>query len=815
MEPKRLDIAQLFAEGYSFYVPFYQRAYVWGPKLWNRFIRDMEYISCHDEEYFMGSIILKNKNVEDKGKELSIVDGQQRVTTLAIFYKVLSLKCADVHNRFDKRFRQDNNELTIHHSLNDKEAFEAVANLTKCEKINSGSTNNIIKAYNFFFDSIDTSKINLTNIQDRLWFIVIYLKANENEHKIFDTINSIGLSLNTEELLKNHLFTQDSLKEYQEIWKPVFEEDDDTLAYWKNKTSTKTSAKKSMSDRFFHTLLQIVMFDPRNNVSSEDKKNFRLFDEQNQFNYFQQVIEQGNWNKIEFARLVASYAKLFRRISDVQAILNDCQTAQSPLKRLLLVVYTLSVNTAIPYIMYVLENSNCQEEADSIFTTIESYIVRRYICKASSNNYSDLFTEGLIGKQILTNDALCKYLKSKKPDTKLHMPYDNEVAKGFRTNVTIRPEAARCILYLIEVNLRNTEGVQTILKSYSDYTLEHLMPQKWQSKWPVPKDLDELGKLEFEANRNKSIKCLGNMGIITQELNSSISNSDWQSKLAKGLKEKARDLLTMRDVIDKKDWNEEEIEFRSEKLSEYANDVWVNYISTGEDEEIQTEKQNDKTLFSFEDDGKFLPKNQFVYSVIKAYLHLHPEKTMAQLKALFGENILKKFKRIGFLCTEDELKNKHLHNGRKPTEKELDKWYRRKPNEMLKSSDGIKFAVSTQITYESAEAIKEIAEKEGFIVRTIDNTNRTKYSKKRPAMDFIEMGLKLGQTLIFKKDNNIRCTIASNRTINYKGEETSLTKLTTQLLGLKQAVQPSPYWLVNEKKLSDIYNDTYPASNKD
>ena len=42
MEPKRLDICQLFAEGHSFSVPFFQRAYVWNEKLWNRFIRDME-----------------------------------------------------------------------------------------------------------------------------------------------------------------------------------------------------------------------------------------------------------------------------------------------------------------------------------------------------------------------------------------------------------------------------------------------------------------------------------------------------------------------------------------------------------------------------------------------------------------------------------------------------------------------------------------------------------------------------------------------------------------------------------------------------
>ena len=733
---------------------------------------------------------------------------------MAIFYKILSLKCPDLHNPFDKRFRQDDSELTIHHSFNDKDAFEKVSNLTQDKEFDIASESNLIKAYNYIRKNLDLSRINLKNIQNRLWFIVIYLKESENEHRIFDTINSIGLSLNTEELLKNFLFSQETLNEYNKIWRPMFEVDDTTRNYWKQKTSINTSTKKTISDRFFHTLLQIIMFDPRNKISSEEKKEFRTYDEQNQFGYFQQVIEQGNWERIDFAKLIVSYAQIYKRIFCNQggmSVCDDATTPKEPLKRLLLVVELLNAHTAIPYIMFVLYNLKDEQERNAIFSTLESYLVRRSICKASNKNYSDLFTEGLIGKQILTNEALCHYLKGKKPDTNLHMPYDTEVTKAFITNNSIPANTAKCILYLIEANLREANNSQTILMEFSAYTLEHLMPQKWQTNWSVPKDLNELEKIKFENTRNKAVKNMGNMALITQGLNSTISNGNWKDKLSKGLKEKAGDLQTMNDVINKSSWDESEIESRSEQLADWANLLWENTISAGEEQEKLSEKQNERKLYSIDDGNTYLPKNQFVYTIVKKVLELHPNLTMEQLKSIFNDSILKQYKRIGFLCSENELQNKCLPKGRKPTIEEIRRWYRCKKEEMLISGDKVKFAVSTQITGYSAEIVKNIAEKENIQVLITNNFDSpSEESKRRPPMNFFKMGLSKGQEMTFSKDSSIKCTIESDRKVIYNGKSTYLTNITQSLLGLKQAVQPSPYWLVDGTKLSDIYNETYP-----
>lgn len=77
-------------------VPFYQRAYVWKEEQWERFLTDMEYVSDTQRHYFLGSIILKNGETPNMTDAFSsrkiIIDGQQRLTTLILFFKVLCLK---------------------------------------------------------------------------------------------------------------------------------------------------------------------------------------------------------------------------------------------------------------------------------------------------------------------------------------------------------------------------------------------------------------------------------------------------------------------------------------------------------------------------------------------------------------------------------------------------------------------------------------------------------------------------------------------------------------------------------------------------
>lgn len=97
-----------------------------------------------------------------------------------------------------------------------------------------------------------------------------------------------------------------------------------------------------------------------------------------------------------------------------------------------------------------------------------------------------------------------------------------------------------------------------------------------------------------------------------------------------------------------------------------------------------------------------------------------------------------------------------------------------------------------------AEATTEIQQKIDFV--TSQDTKRVR----RENMDFFKLGLCLGDTLVYARDNSKVCTIASSKTVIFHGDELSLSAVSKQLVG--RGVQPALYWLtINGQKLIDLY----------
>jgi hypothetical protein len=84
------------------------------------------------------------------------------------------------------------------------------------------------------------------------------------------------------------------------------------------------------------------------------------------------------------------------------------------------------------------------------------------------------------------------------------------------------------------------------------------------------------------------------------------------------------------------------------------------------------------------------------------------------------------------------------------------------------------------------------------------------FAKKRPRMNFEEMGIPIGSELIFSNNAEV-ALVVSERTVMFRGEVSSLTSATRTALGEGYAynIAPGPYWSYNGRKLRDIYNDTY------
>lgn len=95
-----------------------------------------------------------------------------------------------------------------------------------------------------------------------------------------------------------------------------------------------------------------------------------------------------------------------------------------------------------------------------------------------------------------------------------------------------------------------------------------------------------------------------------------------------------------------------------------------------------------------------------------------------------------------------------------------------------------------------------------------EDTDTPVKRKRRPNLNFFEMGLITGDQLSYKDDDIVTVTIASENKVEYNGQLYSLTKLTQELKGLTHAIQPTGEWIFEDRNLLDIYNETYSDNNQ-
>lgn len=552
-------------------VPFYQRAYVWDDEQWDRFLTDMEFVTKTKKPYFLGSIIFKSGKTPNTWDHFSdckiVIDGQQRLTTLMIFFKVLCLK-KNENKLFERDFCLEDDTIVLQHGRNDIDAFDKVMRHKHLEEIpNVVPASQIISAFNFFLKKIDPNKLDRNTIKQNVQFVCIDLLDGEDEQQVFDTINSLGVRLTTAELLKNYFYNKDNVQEYEKNWVTIFEKDSETRLYWEQELET-GRIKRSLIDIFFDAYFQIFLQDKQYNITAEDKIVYSRVD--HLAKSYQDFIEHYcNGDKNVVLGQMAEYAKCFAEIFRPEYC-NMGLTATPGIERINVIMFGLKNTTLIPYILYVAKNVENQNELRKIYGILESYIMKRMIVHAPTKNYNNLFTS-LILNGVLDAETLKERL-NKGNDATTFVPSDNDLLNGFKTAKLVNLQT-RGILYLLEAGIRSAKS-STALLGFNNYSLEHIMPKKWRNNWPTC-NTDELAR-----QRDSILLTLGNLAIIPQSLNASIRDSSWEAKKAgkgvnnPGLSVCAAGLATIHDALQKEVWDERNIEVRASWLFDQARSLW-------------------------------------------------------------------------------------------------------------------------------------------------------------------------------------------------------------------------------------------------
>ncbi len=260
LEPHTWEIDKLF-ENKVYNVPVYQRPYSWDEDNVEILLNDIyeTYNSCDKNDgYYIGNLLLHDRNEKINGIATiyEVIDGQQRITTIALIllalYSIITLRNGqddDVFRDLKKYLwkkitkRQPEKEYkTVNLNSTDKKCFEDLFDYSfdhpnqiyeYAKKYNPTSPSEKTIISNFIrIHEIISSQIASTNADDILnyakyiienaRFIAIECHCNVNKvFSMFESINSKGKKLEDIDLIKTYIFSkldEQSYDEYLNKW---------------------------------------------------------------------------------------------------------------------------------------------------------------------------------------------------------------------------------------------------------------------------------------------------------------------------------------------------------------------------------------------------------------------------------------------------------------------------------------------------------------------------------------------------------------------------------------------------------------------
>lgn len=574
MQASTVKIQEVFLSNLVLKIPYFQRSYVWKEENWDRFIEDMLDLPETHENYFLGSVILKKSGINDLGYEqYDVVDGQQRLTTTVLFMKLLYMMVGK-NDKFANSFMQEDVDAPVlRPNRKDAPAFNSIVRLEGVGSLVTGE-GQVRNAFEYFKQKLNVPEIRekantiIRFMNNNVYFVRIIVDEQENEQQIFDTINSLGQDLTTGELLKNYLFDDDTIDLYDHKWAPVFEQASSSdYQYW-NEQLTKGRLKANNIETFFYYFMLIKMQDKslRSSLSTGEKKQYRK--QEGLFESYKCLIRKHNLDKNLLINEIVEYAKMYHD-SFNQNVLKEALVKHPGVKRLSFIMFAQGAWTPVPYILYILKNVSSQEEQLKIFEYLETYLVRRIICKSKNGNYSDLFSENLIGQGVATYDALKSYVNDSVNRGSLLMPSDDDVKEAVNT-VECKGKNAAIVLYLIESKLNTNFLHSTFDNGYYTVDSEPLMPLKPDPiKWPLTADYTE-------EERDDLVKTLGNHLLVRgTKLATKKTNESWTNKRPI-LSSLVSELQTSQLVSNANVWNEQKIKDRNNALGQKIVELWKN-----------------------------------------------------------------------------------------------------------------------------------------------------------------------------------------------------------------------------------------------
>ncbi len=560
----------------QFQVPLYQRQYAWGSpqlsQLWEDVLEQYDVITPDEggkvdgkaPTHFLGSLVLApSPLIQAHGvTPFLVIDGQQRLTTLLVAMCALRDHVAsDDHlavERFNERYLinkygEGSSFYRLLPTQADRQAFFASVDRSDAAKRTGGIGN----AYSFFRarltqpgpdnQPLDSERIEAV-LRQRLQFVAITADANDNVHRIFESLNDRGVRLTQADLLRNYVFmllpTRAEIL-YAQVWQPM---------------------QQQLTPSQLETLVFVDLV-VRGRTTMKRPDIYRAQQERLRG-------LQGDEAAVEAeVRELARRAELFRRIVQPET------EADTQVGAVLTRLDRWGASTTYPLLLhlYILWDAGKCSSAEVLeaLSHVESFLVRRMIAGVPTNNLNRVFS-GLV-PQLSNELPIAEAVRQALSGPRKYWPTDRRLRNAIHSQPFYyqgRQNQKMLIFQRLEESYEHAEPVDW---SVSNLSIEHVMPQSLTDEWKEA--LAATGD-EPAAVHSELLHTLGNLTVTGY--NGQLSNRpfDRKQEILQG-----SHLELNRAIVPSKNWGRAEIAARAEELADRAIAIWPGPLAGVEEPE--------------------------------------------------------------------------------------------------------------------------------------------------------------------------------------------------------------------------------------
>jgi hypothetical protein len=594
----------VFMQPQRLVVPLFQRPYVWNEEnQWEPLWEDVTRLagrllnqpSPRPQPHFLGAVVLQQVAAPcGQLQERTIIDGQQRLTTLQLLLDALHAELMAVgasqpaarieplvSNAAPFRSRPED-QFKVWPTNRDRQGFVAVmgANPPVDYEAIGHADHRMVEAHRYFAQrarewlreagDVDAGKRGAaieTVVRDLLQVVVIDLAADENAQEIFETLNARGAQLTAADLIKNFMFQRlleagtNVEKAYEERWR------DFETSFWEKEISVGRISYPRSSIFLNHWL---VARTGQEVVAREVFDRFKRFADHDSLMPMPQVLEQ-----------------IYRAAQVYRSFVTSASQPTGEVDRLGLFGYRTGVlesEVIKPLVLCLLDPELAPIPAEQLakaLDVVESWMVRRMLARATTKNYNQVVAELVAHLRSEGRDAagdrIEAFFASQSSDSR-YWPDDNELREELAELLAYRRLGRgrlRMVLEAIEDHLRGwrdgKRGLGEERVARGKYAIEHVMPRKWAKHWALPPGT------HADGERDGLVHQFGNLTLLTGKLNSKVSNGPWLGDGGKRAGLEGHDVLFLnRELLHKagNEWTDDSIRGRTRGLVEIILKVW-------------------------------------------------------------------------------------------------------------------------------------------------------------------------------------------------------------------------------------------------